>query len=144
MIRKLNARDIPACAEILCLVYNNEIWQCRWERDTACRYLEDFFDSRKFIGYAAEEGGQLVGALFAREKIWWNNSEVFVEEMFVRPDLQGRGVGTALLAALEEHVREKGLAGMTLSTNRYAAAPGFYRKNGFSDAEHVLYMYKEV
>ena len=131
MIRKLEARDIPASAEILCRAYNNEIWQCRWERDTDFRYLEDFFESRKFVGYAAEEDGQLVGALFAREKIRWNNSEVFVEEMFVRPDLQGRRVGTALLAALEKYVRAKGLAGVTLSTNRYAAAPGFYRKNGF-------------
>ena len=131
MIRKLEARDIPASAEILCRAYNNEIWQCRWERDTDFRYLEDFFESRKFVGYAAEEDGQLVGALFAREKIRWNISEVFVEEMFVRPDLQGRRVGTALLAALEKYVRAKGLAGVTLSTNRYAAAPGFYRKNGF-------------
>ena len=32
----------------------------------------------------------------------------------------------------------------TLSTNKYAPAPLFYRKNGFVDCEHVLFMAKEI
>ncbi len=27
MIRQIQKNDIPACAEILCAVYNNEMWQ---------------------------------------------------------------------------------------------------------------------
>lgn len=29
MIRIVEKNDIPACAEILCRVYNNERWMCR-------------------------------------------------------------------------------------------------------------------
>lgn len=144
MIRAMKTEDIPACADILCRVYNNELWMCRWERETAIAYLSDFFEAKKFVGYVICEEGQVIGALFAHEKIWWNNSEVFVEEMFVDPDRQRRGLGTSLLQEIEKYVEEHQLAGITLSTNKYAPAPLFYKRNGFVDCEHVLFMAKEV
>ena len=144
MIRKLRREDIPACAGLLRSVYNNELWQCRWSQETAEEYLTDFYESKKFVGYVIEEDGEVLGALFAHEKVWWNNSEVFVEEMFVKPNLQRKGYGTMLLGAVEAYIKEKGLAGITLSTNKYAPAPKFYKKNGFEESGHVLFMYKEL
>lgn len=144
MIRIMKESDIPACAALLCRVYNNELGQCRWSNETAQGYLKDFFGMKKFVGFVAEEDGEVIGAIFAHEKIWWNNSEVFVEEMFVRPDIQRKGHGTMLLEKIEEYIKDKKLAGITLSTNRYAPAPKFYKKNGFVDCEHVLYMAKEM
>ena len=143
-IREMKQSDIPACAEILCSVYNNEMWQCRWEKETAVEYLTDFFDMKKFVGYVLVDDKEIVGGLFAHEKVWWNNSEVFVEEMFVKPQFQRTGYGSLLLEEVNRYVKEKGLAGITLSTNKYAPAPLFYRKNGFVDCEHVLFMAKEI
>ena len=143
-IRPLTKNDIPACARILMDVYNNELWQCRWQQETAEKYLTDYLTAGKFLGFAAEENGALCGTLFAHEKVWWNNSEVFIEEMFVKPELQRKGYGSMLLQTVEAYVKEKGLAGLTLETNKYAPAPGFYRKNGFQDNEYVIVMYKET
>ena len=143
-IRKMEQADIPACADILCSVYNNEMWQCRWSREVATEYLADFFTMRKFVGYVLDDSAEIVGGIFAHEKVWWNNSEVFVEEMFVKPEQQRKGYGALLLGKVEEYVKEKGLAGITLSTNKYAPAPHFYRKNGLADCEHVLFMAKEM
>lgn len=143
MIRRMQKSDIPACAEILCAVYNNEMWQCRWTSETGNAYLEDYFTGNKFVGLVAEENGRLVGALFAHEKIWWNNSELFIDEMFVLPELQRNGCGSRLINAAEEYVKERGLAGITLCTNKYAPAPNFYHKNGFTDNEYIMFMYKE-
>lgn len=143
-IRELKKEDLPACADVLCSVYNNELWMCRWERNTATAYLQDFFDAKKFVGYVLCDDDVVVGAVFAHEKIWWNNSEVFIEEMFIRPEQQRKGLGTLLLNEVENYVKEHHLAGITLSTNKYAPAPRFYKKNGFSDCEHVVFMAKEV
>lgn len=142
-IRKMEQTDLGRCAELLCAVYNNELWQCRWSHECARDYLADYFDAAKFVGYVIEGDEGVFGAIFAHEKIWWNNSEVFIDEMFILPELQGKGYGTALLSELEEYVKERGLAGFTLTTNRYAPAPKFYKKNGFADCEHILYMAKE-
>lgn len=143
-IRVLEEKDIESCADILCSVYNNELWMCRWSRETAIEYLRDFFDMKKFVGYVAEEDKKVVAALFAHEKVWWNNSEVFIEEMFVNPEYQGKGIGTALLLEVEKYIKEKSLAGITLSTNKYAPAPKFYSKNGFENCEHVMFMAKSM
>lgn len=144
IIRKLEEKDISACARILCNVYNNELWMCRWTEQTAEGYLRDFFEHSKFVGYVAEEESVIIGGMFAHEKIWWNNSEIFVEEMFVTPDRQGCGIGTALIKELEKYIQEKNLAGITLSTNKYAPAPKFYEKKGFVACDHVLFMAKEI
>lgn len=144
IIRELQEKDIPACADILCSVYNNELWMCRWTKGTAESYLKDFFQNSKFVGYIAEEESAIIGGLFAHEKIWWNNSEVFIEEMFVVPERQGCGIGTALLKEVEQYIQCRHLAGITLSTNKYAPAPKFYKKNGFVSCEHVMFMAKEL
>ena len=144
MIRNMKKEDIAACGDILRSVYNNELWQCRWSQERAIAYLTDFFEMKKFVGYVIEEEDQIFAVLFAHEKVWWNNSEVFVEEMFVKPQLQRKGYGSQLLQRVEEYVKEKGLAGITLSTNRYAPAPKFYKKNGFAESEQVMFMWKEV
>lgn len=144
MIRAMKREDISACADILCRVYNNELWMCHWKKETAAAYLTDFFETGKFVGYVFCEEGEVVGALFAHEKIWWNNSEVFIEEMFILPERQRSGFGTALLQAVENYVEEHQLAGITLSTNKYAPAPLFYKKNGFTECEHVQFMAKEI
>ena len=49
-----------------------------------------------------------------------------------------------MLEKLEAYVRERGLAGFTLTTNRHSPAPQFYQKNGFAPCEHILYMAKEL
>ena len=74
-IRPLTLRDIPACAQILCDVYNNELWQCRWTAETAQAYLTDYLEASRFVGFGAEAEGALIGAVFAHEKIWWNNTD---------------------------------------------------------------------
>lgn len=144
IIRELKETDIPACADILCSVYNNELWMCRWAKEVAESYLQDFFGHSKFVGYVAQEDSAIIAGLFAHEKIWWNNSEVFIEEMFVIPERQGCGIGTALLKEVEKYIEEKHLAGITLSTNKYAPASKFYEKNGFVNCEHVMFMAKEL
>ena len=143
-IRELRETDISPCADILCSVYNNELWMCRLTKEVAESYLRDFFRHSKFVGYVAEEESVIVGGLFAHEKIWWNNSEVFIEEMFVTPCRQGCGVGTLLLKEVEKYIEDKSLGGITLSTNKYAPAPKFYEKNGFVNCEHVMFMAKSL
>lgn len=57
----------------------------KWSKDIAIRYLQDFFEHKKFISYVTIDQDCLVGALSAHEKIRWNNDEVFIEEMFEVP-----------------------------------------------------------
>ena len=142
MIRKITMEDIPECATLMMSVYNNETWQCCWPFGRAADYLSEYLLAKKFVGYVLIEDSILLGAIFCHEKIWWNNNELFVDEMFVLPRMQRKGYGTQLIKAAENYIAENHLAGFTLATNRFSPAPDFYQKNGFSNADHVLFMYK--
>lgn len=110
----------------------------------AIRYLQNFFEHKKFIGYVAIDEDFLVGALFAHEKIWWYNDEVFIEEIFVIPNRQSQGIGTKLFGEVQKYVQHKRLAGITLATYKYAPVQRFYEKNGFIIYKHVQFMGKEI
>jgi len=60
----------------------------------------------------AERDSELVGCAFVRPK----GDALYIAKLAVRPDLQGRGVGRALMAAVREEARARGLAALELQT----------------------------
>jgi|SRR5688572_6214920 putative acetyltransferase len=57
-----------------------------------------------------------------------------VKRMFARPEMRGRGVGRAVLTALEAEARRLGAARLVLETGvRQREAISLYRSAGFSD-----------
>ncbi|MCA9874466.1 MAG: GNAT family N-acetyltransferase [Anaerolineales bacterium] len=143
-VRELLPADIEPCVELLMAAYNPPPWNDHWTEETGFRYLSDFAESRRFIGYVIVESDEIVGALFGHRKTWWTNDEIFVDELFIRPDRQRLGYGKMLMDRVEALSRELGLGGVTLLTNKYHPAKLFYEKNDYTVAEHVVFMYKEV
>jgi GNAT superfamily N-acetyltransferase len=70
--------------------------------------------------------GQLVG--FARV-ISDGHLHAFITEMIVRPEFQGQGMGSALLAALLEACHRAGITDIQLFSARGKSA--FYERHGF-------------
>ncbi len=73
---------------------------------------------RKFEELDLEPCARILMSVYNHEtwQCFWSfedNNEIFVEEMFVSPELQRQGYGTALLKAVESHIKEKGLAACT-------------------------------
>jgi len=144
MIRELHSNDIDACVKILIAAYNPSPWNDHWTEESGKRYLSDFVSNTNFIGYVIIEADEIIGALFAHRKVWWTNDEIFVDELFIKPDRQSRGYGKCLMDRAEELSKELGLGGVALLTNKYHPAKLFYERNGYTVAEHVIFMYKEV
>jgi ribosomal protein S18 acetylase RimI-like enzyme len=67
-------------------------------------------------------------------------NEMKLEQLYLLPELHGKGLGKLMLRHVEEQTRVRGCSTLTLQTNkRNAAAIAFYRKAGFTVREAAVF-----
>ncbi len=81
---------------------------------------------RPLAALRRDASGKIVAGLYG--KTFWD--WLYVDTLWVHPDLRGQGVGRALMAIAEEEARRRGCGGIYLWTQTFDA-PGFYQKIGF-------------
>ncbi|MFC3213029.1 GNAT family N-acetyltransferase [Novosphingobium panipatense] len=88
------------------------------------------------ISLVAAEGDEIIGHVaFSPVTIDGENRKWFgLGPVSVRPDLQGRGIGGALIRQGLEELRAQGAAGCVLLGN-----PGYYRRFGFENDPGLRY-----
>jgi GNAT superfamily N-acetyltransferase len=142
----LGGKDVPACtiraarpgdAEVLVnLVRELAVYEKleQHARATADNFEQHLFGPRPAAEAAlAEVDGRPVGfALwFSTFSTFRGQPGLYLEDIFVRPEFRGRGIGKALLAAIARLAVERGCGRLEWSVlNWNAPAIGFYRRLG--------------
>ena len=143
-VREYRSRDFKGLVSFYREFFNElRDWQ-GWKRlklsaADAVTTTEESLDppSRVFV---AEEAGELVG--FARVQLW--DGAYFVREVFVAKPCRRKQVGSQLLAACEDHVRQQGETSIFLAVEpQHAISLRFLLRNGF-DTLNTLELRKEV
>lgn len=134
-LREVNARDYPsATIEELVPRFSPE-------------NIAGFASDRQM--YVAESSGVVVGtASLARDNRMTDEERFVCLTVFVLPERQGSGVGSALMARVERAARDKGARGLQVPSS-ITALP-FYEKLGYrprstrkpSPNEHWIWMIK--
>jgi len=71
-----------------------------------------------------------------RPSLWEAADECYLAELYVRPEVRGRGLGRALLQAAMQHATQRGATYMDLATtNQDEAAVALYESVGFDRHE---------
>jgi aminoglycoside 6'-N-acetyltransferase I len=136
--------DLRSCVRLLVNVFNHEPWNDKWSIEVAEQYLLDYIKTPGFRGFIAEDETELKGFVFGYCKRWWKADEFFVNEMCVQIDEQRSGIGTKLIKYLEKSLVNEGVENITLLTNRGIPAEEFYKKNGFSVIDRVIFLHKRI
>ena len=85
---------------------------------------------REHVVWVVEDGAQVVGVL----ELDLREDHLWVENVAVSPDQQGRGLGRRLLRHAEDEARRHGLREIRLLTNeRYAANIAMYTRYGYRE-----------
>src|SRR5471032_3015547 len=91
-----------------------------------------------------------VALLTLRPNVWYDGPVALLDELYVAPEVRGRGLGSALLAAAEAVTRQHG--GELLEINVDGDDTGarrFYERHGYVNSEPgegqpLLYYYREM
>lgn len=90
-----------------------------------------------------EEEGEIVGQVFLK---YYGTARLpdcpNIEDLFVREDKRGQGLGTKLLKKCQERSKEKGFKKISLSVNPSLnpRARSLYQRMGFKEVNEALYL----
>jgi aminoglycoside 6'-N-acetyltransferase I len=133
---------LDGCARLLVSAFNAEPWNDAWTLEAARQELAWTMGVPGFAGLVSLDGQVLAFATGWREPD--DRREVYYLKTFcVSPNAQGTGVGSRLLARLEEYLDECGVNTIYLVTHRGTPAEGFYRKNGYTVNPEDVVMTRE-
>jgi GNAT superfamily N-acetyltransferase len=92
-----------------------------------------FVDDPRVFAHVAEQDGRVVGIAvwFLSFSTWTGRHGVYLEDLFVEPELRGGGVAGDLMRALAAEARARGCARMDWAVLDWnEPAKGFYRRLG--------------
>jgi ribosomal protein S18 acetylase RimI-like enzyme len=98
----------------------------------------------------AGDGPDGLALLRLRPSVWTTQQEAYLQELYVVPDLRGRGIGEALMESVLATCRAHDAAWIELNTGETdVAARSLYRKLGFTNEEGpdgaaMLYYEREI
>lgn len=143
-LRLFDGNDILQCVDTFINVFNQDPWNDEWSTDTAYRYLIDFTNTPGFTGVVAVDEEEMIGFIFGASKHWWSGKEFFINEMCVSVQKQKTGVGSALMRFLIEKLESDEISNVTLLTDRGIPAEVFYKKNGFTEIDRLVFLNKNL
>ena len=132
-VRPATPDDVPIIVSLI-----KELAEYEREPDAARAREQDihaalFGDSPKAFCHVAELDGRVVGfALwFLNFSTWLGKHGIYLEDLFVKPEARGTGLGKALLATLIDIARERGYGRVEWAVLDWnTPAQDFYRSMG--------------
>jgi ribosomal protein S18 acetylase RimI-like enzyme len=138
--RALQRDDLKTCAEVFVEVFNGPPWNEDWSVSSALPRLTEIAGTPGFEGLKVLSGDRMTGFLMGYIESFDAGGDFYLKEMCVLPDMQRRGIGTALLDQLKARLIEKGAEKLYLLTARDGPAAQFYEKNGFYTSDKMIMM----
>ena len=142
-VQDLTKEDIENCANLIIQAYNSPPWNYQWTISRSTLYLNELYESSRFVGFVIYEGEELVAAMFSHVKTWWIDDLLMIDELFVSTLKQGKGYGQALMNSAREFSKNNNVGSINLLTHKYMPSVSFYEKNKFLHAEQFVLMFNE-
>lgn len=141
-LRILNISNIDEIKEFFFHIFTKEPWNDDWSNTAQLHaYITDLIGNRNSLTLGLFEDGNMVGLSMGYIKHWYSGSEYYIDEFCIKTEEQGRGLGTQLLSAIEEFLKQKDIYYIFLQTERNVPAYSFYQKNGFYElVNHVSFV----
>ena len=119
-------------------------------RSCSRRGLGGSWPGGNVVALLAGDPAVAVALLTLRPNVWYDGPVALLDELYVAPEVRGRGLGSALLAAAEALTRQRG--GELLEINFDGGDTGarrFYERHGYVNSEPgedqpLLYYYREL
>ena len=144
-IDRMTEADLDECVDLFIDVFTREPWNDVYDsREQVVRFFRNYMEHPAFAGFLLKDGNGLAALCVGMKKLWLKGMEYEMDQLCVRPDLQGQGVGSCFLDLIEREIRKENMNAILLNTERGFPAEAFYMKNGFCRLEQLVLFSKEL
>lgn len=131
---KLSADDLSRIKKLFTAVFTREPWKDDWSDEAQLdQYLIDLIGCPNSLTLAFAEGEELIALAMGRVKHWYQGTEYYIDELCVKTEKQGQGIGGRFVSEIEAYLKRNGITGIFLLTDRDVPAYAFYQKQGFDE-----------
>ena len=143
-LRELTLQDRGIITELFRDVFTGEPWNDDWsDREQLDAYIDDLAGQPVSLSLGYFDGEKLAAVSLGYVKHWYKSTEYYINEFCVDRTLQGQGVGTRFMNAVEAYLKRRGIRQIFLQTGRDVPAYAFYKHRGFEElAGHVSFVKK--
>lgn len=140
-VRRATPADVDAVARML-HDFNREYDFPSPGPDWLAQRLRELMGGDELVVLLAGEPASGLSVVRFRPALWSEGTDAYLEELYVRPDRRGQGLGRALLDATIALARERSAAFLALNTAETdTAARALYESAGFTNLEGSAPMY---
>ena len=133
-LRKLTVKDKTLITALFRDVFTNEPWNDDWsDAEQLDAYITDLTGQSYSLTLGYFDGDRMVGLSMGYIKHWYSGTEYIINEFCVDRQLQGKGIGSRFMKAVEAYLAENGIRQIFLLTDRNVPAYSFYLHNGFTE-----------
>lgn len=143
VLLKIREEMINECVDLYIETFTKEPWNDVYEsREQVVSFFNNHFKNNYFIGYIAYLDNHLVALSIGMKKPWIEGFEYYIDEFCVSDKMQGKGIGSWFIKAIEKDIKEQGMNAIILKTENGFPAKKFYEKNGFKILDDLIVLAK--
>lgn len=141
-IKELTINDFDDIKNLFKGVFTAPPWKDDWSDENQLNeYLLDLMKVRNPLDFGLFKDGELIGISIGNIRHWWGGTEYHIEELCIKTDQQGQGLGTKFFELIEDILHTQNITNIFLMTERTVPAYDFYKKRGFTElSEHVSFL----
>lgn len=143
-LQNISKELLGEITELFIKEFNKEPWNDKWVYDRAYNRLKDLYEHPRFIGGVCLLNDRVVGVVMGYLEYWYEGYHYNLKEIFVDTEIQGKGIGSKLLKALEEQLLTQEVTSIELFTIKDEKTIKFYDKNEFCRVEDLVLMEKNL
>ncbi|MBD5393496.1 MAG: GNAT family N-acetyltransferase [Lachnospiraceae bacterium] len=118
-------------------VFTKEPWNDDWSNEEQLEnYIVDLIGNKNSLTLVYFDDDKLVALAMGHVKHWYAATEYYIDELCVKTQLQGQGIGGKFINAIEEYLIRHDIRAIFLLTEKDVPAYDFYKKHGFEEHEN--------
>ncbi|MDO4500147.1 MAG: GNAT family N-acetyltransferase [Erysipelotrichaceae bacterium] len=144
-IEELGIENKEEIKSLFYSVFSIEPWNDDWSDERQLDlYITDLIGQNNSVSFGLYVDDELIGLSLGRFKHWYSGLEYFIDELCIKTDRQGEGLGSFFLREIEKDLKTKGYKAILLQTEKEMPAFDFYIANGYLPMKGTVNFVKDI